>query len=273
MSTLIRGVRRVVHAANLALPAGPDTGVCVLTYHLIGGGTGTTVDLSESVFRTHLEQLQSHFEVCSLRSALEYLGGPPRSGIRVVLTFDDAYRNFHERAWPILERLRLPAVLYAPHGFVAGTAPSPLRGAEGLPACTWSQLRELVASGLIEVGSHSLSHRDLGRATPAELEREVVSSRRALEDELRVPVDSFCYPRGRTSTGAERLVTATYRSAVVGGGGRIVQGAWSPHRLPRLPLRVDTPSIVDVVRQRVWLEESVASVVRQFRRPPGNAGS
>src|SRR5438128_7460507 len=39
---------------------------------------------------------------------------PPRS---VLVTFDDAYRDFAEHAWPILQRYRLPATLFVPTAF------------------------------------------------------------------------------------------------------------------------------------------------------------
>jgi peptidoglycan/xylan/chitin deacetylase (PgdA/CDA1 family) len=39
---------------------------------------------------------------------------PPRS---LMITFDDAYRNFAECAWPILNRYKLPATVFVPTAF------------------------------------------------------------------------------------------------------------------------------------------------------------
>ena len=42
------------------------------------------------------------------------VGLPPRS---VMITFDDAYRDFAEYAWPVLERLGLAVTLFVPTGY------------------------------------------------------------------------------------------------------------------------------------------------------------
>ena len=39
---------------------------------------------------------------------------PPRA---VLVTFDDAYADFAEHAWPVLRRLRIPVVLFVPTAF------------------------------------------------------------------------------------------------------------------------------------------------------------
>src|SRR5262245_40212787 len=79
---------------------------------------------------------------------------------------------------------------------------------------TWEQLRELEAGG-IEVGSHSVSHPILTNISAAQLENELVESRRRLESELDHPVDLFCYPNGDYNAQVRRAVaTAGYRAAV-----------------------------------------------------------
>lgn len=254
----MRAIRRALHGASRLLPAGREGGLLVLTYHLVGAGTRSPVDLDAGVFRAQLEELRARALPVSHADALRALaspdpGGPPR----VLVTFDDAYRNFHERAWPVLRELGIPCVLYVPTAFVEGRAPAPIRGTGHLPPVGWGELRELAGSGLVAIGSHGWSHRDLPGLPPEELAREVCGSRAQLEDRLQVRVESFCYPRGSRSTAAEPLVESTYRSAVVRGGRRNACGAGvSPWRLERVPIRRDMPaSLVPVLESRVWLEE------------------
>jgi peptidoglycan/xylan/chitin deacetylase (PgdA/CDA1 family) len=60
---------------------------------------------------------------------------------------------------------------------------------------TWTQLRELTARGH-EIGCHSYTHPNLVACSDEQLDREIVDSRRRLEQELGAEVRSFCYPNG-----------------------------------------------------------------------------
>jgi len=118
------------------------------------------------------------------------------------VTFDDAYRSV-ANALPALERLRVPATVFACPAYADGGRPLdvPELAAEArarpgeLATMDWDALRELAARGL-EVGSHTLTHPHLPRLSDAELARELRESRARLEDELRRPCRLLSYPYG-----------------------------------------------------------------------------
>jgi peptidoglycan/xylan/chitin deacetylase (PgdA/CDA1 family) len=60
---------------------------------------------------------------------------------------------------------------------------------------TWEEAREMAAGGM-EIGSHTLDHPVLSRLDPAEAERQVVLSRRAIEERVGRRVRFFAYPNG-----------------------------------------------------------------------------
>lgn len=79
----------------------------------------------------------------------------------------------------------------------------------------WAQLREMQASGLVEIGSHTCTHQRLTTALPEpELEREIVESRSLLERKLDRPINLFCFPNGDYSAEALALVERHYTAAV-----------------------------------------------------------
>jgi len=136
---------------------------------------------------------------------------PERS---LAITFDDGCRDFAEHAWPALRRHGFGATLFVVAGEVGGTnrwdqaLGEPVRRLLG-----WDELRALAREGL-EVGSHSLTHADLGAAAPAAAERELRVSRELLEDRLERPVRLLAWPFGRFSPHALRLAGAAgYRGA------------------------------------------------------------
>lgn len=62
--------------------------------------------------------------------------------------------------------------------------------------CNADQVRQLHASGLIEIGAHTVHHPSLGHISREEQRQEIFESKRALETMLQVPVTSFSYPFG-----------------------------------------------------------------------------
>lgn len=116
------------------------------------------------------------------------------------VTFDDAFRSILG-VLPALERLRVPATVFACTALADGGLPFPVSrqygdpGADDLLTLTWEGLRELVERG-VEVGSHTVSHPHLTRLGDAELERELQESRDRLESELRRRCRFLAYPDG-----------------------------------------------------------------------------
>lgn len=169
--------------------------VTVLCYHRFGNGNSKMV-VSPARFEQQLDWLaRNGYHVVRLADLAEFMAGrrplPRRS---VVITIDDGYESVHRHAWPLLRRHGFPATLFVYPDFVgAGDAMS------------WAQLRELAASGLIDVQSHSKSHRNLVDRAPGETDAQY---RRSLEAELRgsrtliearlpgVRVDQIAYPFG-----------------------------------------------------------------------------
>ncbi len=95
------------------------------------------------------------------------------------------------------------------------------------------------ASGLITFGSHTRRHTRLREElAPAIMADEVVTSKEILSQQLRHPVDLFCYPNGDSSPAAEALVKSHYLGAVT------TQRGWNsrrsdPFRLRRIAVHQD----------------------------------
>jgi peptidoglycan/xylan/chitin deacetylase (PgdA/CDA1 family) len=256
------GARRFVRGLQTVLPPRPQ-GLRILCYHLVGGGTDSVVDLPRKDFEAQLAALRKA-TVVGLGAGLQQVQGGDATA-SAVLTFDDAFRNFREVAWPLLEAHQLPATLFVPTGFVDGTAGSPLTGVE-LSPCDWSDLRAMATSPLLTIGSHTCTHTDLRRVDEPRLESELRDSRAHLEDRLGVAVGSFCYPRALWDRRVETAVARVYDLAVVGGGRRIMPGTVRPHRLWRTSVRRDAPlPVAQWLAAPVWLEEALADTVRRRR--------
>ena len=112
------------------------SGITVLIYHRVGGGSSSDVDLDPAVFETQLKHLASHHRVISLDTAITELTdlGPGGTEPAVVLTFDDGTADFTDVAVPILVRNQVPATLYAATAFIDSGEEFPW----GAPPTSWS---------------------------------------------------------------------------------------------------------------------------------------
>ncbi len=265
MKWLSRASRTAVRFAQ-PLVRSHRGGISILTYHLVGAGTESPVDLPLDSFRQQLNELRECAEICSLADAIGHLeAGTADTRPFVVITFDDGFDNFRTSAWPLLKELQLPCTFYVPVGFIEGAFGTPLKGAEGLPPIEWTSLRELASDPLLTVGSHSWCHRDLRTLSPHELRVDLQRSHDQLEVRIGAPVEHFCYPQAKWSRAVETQVAAIYRTAVVAGGYRNLPGRFHPLRLGRIPIRRDMRTrLHTVLRSTIWLEEFAASYARSI---------
>ena len=96
----------------------------VLTYHRVAGPTDSPhlnprlISAIPREFERQMDRLARSYSVVSMPQVLETLDRGSRLPRRaVMITFDDAYADFADHAWPILERAGLPATVFVPTGF------------------------------------------------------------------------------------------------------------------------------------------------------------
>lgn len=138
---------------------------------------------------------------------------PPKT---VAITFDDGYRDNLTNALPVLLRHRAKATVY----LIADRAGPLAEGgrADGTPISallTDPEVNELLASNAIELGGHTLTHRNLAGLEASSQQLELATGKSTLEQAFGREVRTFAYPFGGLSAGLPNLVGAAgYDSAV-----------------------------------------------------------
>jgi len=120
---------------------------------------------------------------------------PERS---VVITIDDGDKSFYDIALPILNKYGFKAALFIYTDFI-GTSDK---------ALTWDQLREIKALGF-EIGSHGVSRGSVTGQKPGKdergyldrVEKDLVESKRVIDQNLNQDTELLAYPFGETSPG------------------------------------------------------------------------
>lgn len=162
----------------LGVHSGRVQTVPILCYHRFGP-SATKMVMPPSSFEAQLRWLADNgYRVVPLAAVEAFLAGraglPERS---VVITIDDGYESVYRHAFPLLKRFGFPATLFVYTDFVGGG-----------DALTWGQMQEMQASGLVDIQSHSKSHRNLVERIAGESDERY---RQAIETELRVPRETL----------------------------------------------------------------------------------
>lgn len=169
MRVLVLGLLMSILPVQAKSPVDPDAvdnGLLVLSYHDIRDDVREKADadafaVSTQNFAAHLDWLSAHdYHPISLSQLIKASQGkatlPPRA---VLLTFDDGLRSMYTRVYPLLRAYHYPALVAVITDYV-DMAPDRTIDYGYRPFghddfLTWDQLREMLASGLIEVASHT----------------------------------------------------------------------------------------------------------------------
>lgn len=117
---------------------------------------------------------------------------PPQT---VVITFDDGDQIVYDHAWPVLREFGMTATVFVLPDETEGRGSLVHRTFYGRVVMSWQQIERMHQAG-IDFGANTVSHRDLTRLPPEEVEREMTRSRQVLQEVLGAPVSSFAYPYG-----------------------------------------------------------------------------
>ncbi|MFZ9478162.1 MAG: poly-beta-1,6-N-acetyl-D-glucosamine N-deacetylase PgaB [Steroidobacteraceae bacterium] len=134
----------------------------VLAYHEIAAPTEALVPdyaVTPTAFVRHIDWLRNTgFTFVSVEEVIAAREGRATLPARaVLLTFDDGYASFYQHAWPMLKMLRIPAVVSVVTSWHEGVGAVNLdgRSVSRERFMSWEQLREIQASGLVELASHT----------------------------------------------------------------------------------------------------------------------
>jgi peptidoglycan/xylan/chitin deacetylase (PgdA/CDA1 family) len=209
------------------------------------------INTSAFVFAKQMRWLRNEgYRTLSLPELLAGFDASADLSKKIVITFDDGYRDFYTDAFPVLRQCGFGAAVFLATDRIQNS-PARLEGADYL---SWSEVKELHAQGMI-FGSHSVTHADLRSLTPEEIDYEICGSKELIEDKLGAPVDSFSYPfefpeedRDFTQYLSDILQNCGYCNGVSSTIGRATPKD-SPLFLPRL--RVNSWDDVELLRAKL----------------------
>jgi peptidoglycan/xylan/chitin deacetylase (PgdA/CDA1 family) len=132
-----------------------------------------------------------------------------------VITFDDGYEDNYLNAFPILQKYNFKATIYlVPNQETNHWEEKNTSVLSKL--LNEKQILEMQNSGLIEFGSHTLSHVNLSKIDSVQLEKELIESKKEIEKITNKECEAFAYPYGKFDDKIVKAVkNAGYKNATV----------------------------------------------------------
>jgi len=161
--------------------------VVVLCYHGITAG-------QKNQFKWQMKKIANR------AITLESMTNESNSSInKVCITFDDAFENLLENALPVLQELKIPALIFAvtdnwekkPQWCMPQNHPE-----KNEMVMTTSQIYNVAQNPLFHIGSHTKTHPDLTKISESNVREELEQSKQYLENLLNIPIKNLALPHG-----------------------------------------------------------------------------
>lgn len=177
----------------------------VLMYHMVSPHVPKAkfnkLRVPQKQFAAQVQWLSEHdFHFVTMQELHDQWGDLPAK--TVALTFDDGYADNLHMALPVLKKYHAKATIYVVvdrHDRDWSTYKKAHHNSGELARevkLTDLEVQELVASGLIEIGSHTLTHANLPKLSNVDRQQEMELSRTQLQQLTGQPITSFAYPFG-----------------------------------------------------------------------------
>lgn len=186
----IEPITKIENKDNIYIPT--------LLYHNIIKDNTSSIDgvnITSKTFELHIKGLLDNgFNPISISDYCNYVNGEvelPNNPI--IITFDDGYLSNYELAFPILQEYNVPATIF----IVTSTVGEDMNGGKvNTPHFTWEHAKEMENSNLIEIHSHSHTHKKMSDLSEEDLEYEMKTSKDLIQSKLNKEEVVFAYPYG-----------------------------------------------------------------------------
>ncbi len=194
-------------------------------YHRFEENKYPSTNIKISEFKKHLEMIKkndikfinpSNFEKELYNNKLQR---------KILLTIDDGYQSFYEKAWPILKESKIPFILFVSTREV---------GKKGY--MSWDDIREIDKYNFVEIGNHSHTHDYLIDFKDQEIINDLKKSINIFEEKLGKNSIFFSYPFGEYSTSLKNIVIDLGFKYAFGQHSGVVDYTKNLFEMPRFPI-------------------------------------
>ncbi len=172
-----------------------DFGIIAIMYHRFEENKYPSTNIKMKEFVQHINLIRKNKIEFVNPSKFESELINNKSKRKILLTIDDGYKSFYEKAWPILKESKIPFILFVSTREV---------GKNGY--MSWDEIKEIEKFDFVEIGNHSHTHEYLIDFNNNDIKKDLAESIRIFEKNLGYNSEFFSYPFGEYSLSLKKIV-------------------------------------------------------------------
>ena len=190
-------------------PENYEASVPIFMYHFILEDYGDNPDVENFMKPSTLEEQIKYIVDNNYQTIFESeLGRLYKYTKPVALTFDDCFVYFYNNAFPLVKKYKVKVTLNLIYNYLNGEN-----------YLTDDQVKEMLDTGLVEIESHTLSHKELTTLSIEEQRKQILDSKKNFEEKFGVNLSTLCYPVGDYNEETINIVKEQYNFGLAMTGG------------------------------------------------------
>jgi len=202
-----------------------DYGIISIMYHRFDENKYPSTNIKIEDFKSHINLIKdSNFKFISHKEFEESLN-KNNLNKKILLTIDDGFSSFYQKAWPILKKDKIPFIIFVNTETV---------GSKGY--MSWAEIKEIAKFDFVHIGNHSHSHDYLVDKTEEDIIKDLKTAKKILKTKINYETKFFAYPFGEYKNSFKKIVENLGFSYGFGQHSGVIDKTKNKLELPRFPI-------------------------------------
>jgi len=201
-----------------------DYGTLALMYHRFDENKYPSTNIKMEIFKKQIDIIKKNNQKFINLDEFNKKYENPKNKKKILITIDDAFYSFYDKAWPYLKENKIPFILFV------STEPVGKYG-----YMTWDQIKEIEKEDFVTIGNHSHSHSYLVDLNFKKFKDDIDESIKIFKDKLGYNPIYFSYPFGEYSLEQKKYISKKFEFAFGQHSGAIDINK-DKYELPRFPI-------------------------------------
>ena len=201
-----------------------ELGTLSLMYHRFDENKYPSTNIKMDIFKNHIQIIKEKNYQFEDPDNFQKNFDSPKNEKKILITIDDAFSSFYEKAWPFLKKNKIPFILFV------STEPVGKNG-----YMTWNQIKEVEKEKFAYIGNHSHSHEYLLDLNFQDFKKDINKSIKIFKNELGYNPIYYSHPFGEYSQKQIEFLKKKFKFAF-GQHSGVIDVNKDKYQLPRFPI-------------------------------------
>ena len=201
-----------------------DRGILSIMYHRFDEIKYPSTNIRMEIFKKHMDIISKKNYSFLNPKEFDEKFSEKKITKKVLITIDDGFTSFYEKAWPYLKKKKIPFILFISTEAI---------GKNGY--MNWDEIKEIERESFAFIGNHSHSHDYLLDLTFDEFKTDIIKSVKIFKDNLGYNPIFFSYPFGEFNNNQISFIKKNFKYGF-GQHSGVIDINKNPFELPRFPI-------------------------------------